>query len=59
MVMLYGLQQELELLFMAVVKSGGEQWLRDRGVAVPKKKDLRKILVQELKKTVDNQNQTI
>ena len=44
---------------IALVKSGGEQWLRDRGVVVPKKKDLRKILVQELKKTVDNHNQTI
>ena len=44
---------------IALVKSGGEQWLRDRGVVVPKKKDLRKILVQELKKSVDNHNQTI
>ena len=44
---------------IALVKSGGEQWLKDRGVVVLKKKDLRKILVQELKKTVDNQNQTI
>ena len=47
---------------IALVKSGGEQWLRDRGVVVPKKKDLRKILVQELQsiaKTVDNPNQTI
>ena len=44
---------------IALVKSGGEQWLRDRGVVVPKKKDLRKILVQQLKKVVDNPNQTI
>ena len=44
---------------IALVESGGEQWLRDRGVVVPKKKDLRKILVQEIKKTVDKHNQTI
>lgn len=44
---------------IALVKSGGEKWLMDRGVDMPKKKDLRKILVQELKKTVDNQSQTL
>lgn len=49
----------IEKKAIALVKSGGEQWLRDRGLAVPKKKDLRKILVQEIKKTVDNHNQTI
>ena len=49
----------IEKRAIALVKSGGEQWLRDRGVVVPKKKDLRKILVHELKKTVDKHNQTI
>ena len=49
----------IEKKAIALVKSGGEQWLRDRGVVVPKKKDLRKILVHELKKTVDKHNQTI
>ena len=49
----------IEKRAIALVKSGGEQWLRDRGVAVLKKKDLRKILVHEIKKAVDNPNQTI
>ena len=49
----------IEKRAIALVKSGGEQWLMDRGVVVLKKKDLRKILVQELKKAVDNHNQTI
>jgi hypothetical protein len=40
----------IEKQAIALTKSGGEEWLSSRGLSVPLKKDLRKVLVLELKK---------
>lgn len=40
----------IEKQAIALTKSGGEKWLSSRGLSVPLKKDLRKVLVFELKK---------
>lgn len=40
----------IEKQAITLTKSGGEKWLTSRGLSVPMKKDLRKVLMFELKK---------
>jgi hypothetical protein len=47
----------IEKQAIALAKSGGEGWLSSRGLPVPLKKDLRKVLVLELKKERNKSDQ--